>query len=451
MADDRLSAAAIAQRLGIDERALATWQSLGLVQPDAEGRFDARCTERTRMVRFAVERGVAAEDIARLSEARGTDVLDDYIDLLRGARPPGRSVEDTAAVAGVGTELARRFRIAAGLSDDEVFDDDLEMLRAAATAVSLGLPEEAVLQLVRVLGDSMARIADAETRLFHIYVHERLRAAGHSHAELVEVGRSLTDPLTALIEPAILYFHRRAWTHAMLDDMVVHLRDDLAPAGGEVGAVPLAVLFVDLASFTPLTEAMGDTEAARVLDRFSELVREAAGACRGRVLKQIGDEFMVVFPSSAAAVNCGLAIRRAAAREPQFPAVRIGAHSGTALYREADYFGATVNIAARVASEAGRGEFLVTDAVHLAAGELPDVRFDRLGARALKGVADPIGLVAAIDAGEGAARAVDPVCGMDVDNDRSAFRVAWDGRGVVFCSEQCRTRFLAEPARYDHR
>src|SRR5207244_11167236 len=112
-----------------------------------------------------------------------------------------------------------------------------------------------------------------------------------------------------------------------------------------------------------LTEAMGAAVAARVVERFSEMVREAAFECDGQVLKQIGDEFMLVFPTPAAAVAFGVGIRATTAAEPRFPALRIGAHAGSVLYREGDYVGANVNLADRVTSEAKRHQFLVTEVV----------------------------------------------------------------------------------------
>lgn len=418
---------------------------MGLLRTDSDGGFDADAVERVRLISFASDRGIAAADIVRLSEAQGSDVLARYIDLLGGPRKPGRSIGEAARLAELPEPLVRRFRIAGGLADQEVFDEDLEMMRTGATALAVGLPEVALLQIVRVLADSLTRVADAESRLFHIYVHEQLRASGLSESELVDAVSSISDPLMELIEPSVLYFHRRAWSRALLEDMVVHLREDLAPHVGAIAEVPVAVLFVDLASFTPLTEAMGDTEAARILDRFSDVVREAASRCAGRVLKQIGDEFMIAFPSATAAVSCGLDIRRRTQDEPQFPAVRIGAHSGTAVYREADYLGATVNIAARVAAQAGRGEFLLTEAMRADIDQIGDVRFESLGPRSLKGLAEPVEIVAVFDRRQPQGRTVDPVCGMELNDEHRDIRVAWRGADVYFCSDACRDRFLASP------
>ena len=130
-------------------------------------------------------------------------------------------------------------------------------------------------------------------------------------------------------------------------------------------------MFVDLASFTPLAEAMGDLRAAAVLDRFAEIVRKAVQRCHGRIVKQIGDAFMIVFPECYSAVSCGArgrVQRRARSRSSRRCA--IGLHWGSLLYREGDYVGSNVNIASRLAREAHRHQFLVTSEVRRRAKDL---------------------------------------------------------------------------------
>ena len=104
----------------------------------------------------------------------------------------------------------------------------------------------------------------------------------------------------------------------------MHMAEEagLTHASEVPGELTRAIMFVDLASFTPLTEAMGDIQAAHVLERFSTIVREATDAWYGRLVKQIGDAFMLVFPDARSAVACALEVEMQAAREPQFPAVR---------------------------------------------------------------------------------------------------------------------------------
>lgn len=435
------------ERLGVSAEDLAQWEGLGLIRRDSDGSFDPGQLERIRVLRLATRRGIRAEQIAR-SLRDDDDVLGRYLGLIGVERPLGCSLTEAAERARLDPELVRRLWIASGNSEhDEMFSEDVGSLRTISLAIDAGLPAEALVQVARVLGDSLARVADAEVRLFHFYVHERLRRDGLDRDELEEATTGSAQALGALLEPAILYYHRKALERSMHDDLVLHLAEEVTPAPEATGQLSVAVLFVDLAGFTPLTDAMGDTAAAAVIDRFSDLVREGVSHTDGRVIKQIGDEFMLVFPAATEAVTFGLGLCERAAGEHQFPGLRLGAHAGPALYREADYLGATVNVAARVTGIAERGQFIVTEALHdLVAGELA-IGWRALGPAALKGIGEPVALYEVIPSTT-AGRVRDPVCGMELDPDRCDVRLSWQGREVLFCSETCRDRFLADPGRY---
>lgn len=182
--------------------------------------------------------------------------------------------------------------------------DALGRARLVSFAVRRGIAAEAKTVVRRLWVASLTRVAETEIRLFHFYVHEHLRAGGLTGGELDAASDAVSAPLQGAVEPAVRYFHRKAWARALREDMVLHLAEDLAGEGDAVGQM----LFVDLANFTPMTGAMGDTAAATVIGRFSDLVREAASESDGRVLKQIGDEFMLVFSSGMQAVSCGRSI-----------------------------------------------------------------------------------------------------------------------------------------------
>jgi adenylate cyclase len=248
-----------------------------------------------------------------------------------------------------------------------------------------------------------------------------------------------------------LYYFQKAWVRSVREDLLLHLAEEVTPPGEAVGQVDVTVFFVDLAGFTPLTEAMGDAAAAGVLERFSDLVRRAALECDGRIVKQMGDEFMIVFPDPLGAITCGLNILDRVAREHEFPGVRLGAHVGTALYREGDYAGATVNIAARVAGQASAGQFLVSSAMHSGVGSADEVEFTPVGRQELKGIGEPLELLLVsraqpVDHGH----VHDPVCGMQLDPERCETRLIWLGREFYLCSQRCLQRFTTDPDRYAH-
>ena len=208
-------------------------------------------------------------------------------------------------------------------------------------------------------------------------------------------------------------------------------------------------MFVDLASFTPLAEAMGDVRAAEILDRFAAMTRRAVQRCHGRIVKQIGDAFMIVFSECYSAVSCGLELEEKASAEPQFPAVRIGLHWGPVLYREGDYIGSNVNIASRLAEEAHRHQFLVTDEVRRRAKTYEGVEFVRLGRRRLKGLAAEVEVfeARAVNPAE-IDRVVDPVCGMELSKAEVAATLTWESREHPFCSDDCLRKFVSSPELY---
>jgi class 3 adenylate cyclase/YHS domain-containing protein/DNA-binding transcriptional MerR regulator len=448
----KLTVDQLAEATATSVEALRRWQSIGLL----EGRGDAfplRDVERVRLIRFLEQRGVDAQAVAEAGEVQG-DLVGHHVDEMLGPkRAPrrGRSPADAAAVTGLEPGLLERFSVAAGLRDQsELFDEDIEAIRGLAAALDAGLPEEALLQIIRVYADALGRVADAEARLFHHYVHERLRARGLQGAELTAATDAVSQPLIGLIEPTVLYFHRKAFQDALREDLLVHLADYPKAPTQVPGEIHATILFVDLSGFTPLTEAMGDAAAADVMEQFSHLVRKAARECHGRVVKQIGDEFMLVFTDPAAAVRCGVDIDDTAASQVQFPALRLGAHAGPVLYREGDYLGANVNLAARVVAEADRHQFLVTRTVRTAAASLPGVALVPVGARDLKGVPALVELfqVRPTEARPSPSRILDPVCLMELDPATTAAQLTWHGTELSFCSDACLEQFVATPDRY---
>lgn len=443
-----LSTQEVARCVGVTAEDVAEWARLRLLSPDDAGMFSIDDLERARLLAFVTGRGLDAADVARVCATDG-DVFEPFVSLLGGPRPPGVDLETGAAQANLDHALAQRVWLARGTGNEtELFPEDVAAMGGIQAALDAGLPADALVQMTRVLADALGRVADAEVRLFHFYVHERLRHEGLVGEELRTTTEAATSVLQSLVEPAILYAHRTAFERAMRDDLLLHLAEDAAPTDAGVGRVTITVLFVDLAEFTPLSEAMGDAAVVDVLDRFSDLVRDHASRWAGRVVKQIGDEFMLVFHSPSAAVAMATALAAAAAAESHFPALRIGAHTGAAVFRESDYVGQTVNIAARVTAAAGRGQLVVTDEVR--AGLPDDTVLAPLGRRALKGIAEPIDLFA-VELLPSSARVVDPVCGMEMVPTSCDRRHAWNGTTWCFCSDACRELFLTDPDRYSSR
>jgi adenylate cyclase len=430
---------------------LRQWRSLGLIGAQDSERFRPEDVERARLVQMFLRRGIGLETIAQAAKG---GLLDRYLELISpGGAGPAYSLAEAAEMVGLNLDLVRRLWEVAevGEAGDMCGEDDVTMLHSCKVALEAGFPEEALTQVLRVYSDALGRVADAESRLFHFYVHQRLKAAGLSGLELVDSVQAAGDRTNPLMEPAIRYFHRKAMARAMREQAVMALEEEagLLEEAEVPGQLRTAIVFVDLSSFTSLAEAMGDVKAAEVLARFSSLVREAASRWEGRVVKQIGDAFMLVFAAPLSAVACALEIEVRASKEPQFPAVRSGVHWGPVLYRDGDYLGSNVNIASRVAVEAQRHQVLVTAAVRKEAKGLADVEFVRLGKRRLKGLASELVLFEARPSSPaGEEKMIDPVCGMELRPAEVAASLSLEGQERAFCSDECLRQFVAAPERY---
>jgi adenylate cyclase len=165
-------------------------------------------------------------------------------------------------------------------------------------------------------------------------------------------------------------------------------------------------------------------------------------------VKTIGDALMIRGGDPAAAIRLGLRIVEDVGRQHGFPTVRVGMNTGEALERDGDWFGSTVNIAARVSGVASGGEVLLTETTKVAAAELGGVDLHERGRHALKNIGEPILLFAAVRQGErgSAGLPIDPVCRMAVDPEHSAGRLSYEGVEFYFCSLECAAAFASEPA-----
>jgi adenylate cyclase len=208
--------------------------------------------------------------------------------------------------------------------------------------------------------------------------------------------------------------------------------------------------FADIAGFTALTEAHGDEAAFALVADFIKAVKTELPAVGGEHVKTIGDALMLRIPDPGDAIVLGLRIANELMLDHGAPAVRVGLHHGPAVESEGDYFGASVNLAARVSALASGGEVLVTGSTAALVPELEGVFYESRGRQALKNVAEPVEVFAAVPMGSSTEGPlpVDPVCRMVVDPDRAAGRLIHDGEAYFFCSLACAGTFAQQPERF---
>jgi adenylate cyclase len=264
---------------------------------------------------------------------------------------PRYTEAQVAERSGVPVEIARRLWRALGFPDppidQPVFSDaDVEMLRPVASMLASGdVDPEVALQMTRVIGQSMARIAEA----YISAIVARLKEGG----DLVqpEGGGLLT------VHELINYVFQRQMQAAARRRLGV-LRSD------ESGRPSLAVGFADLVGFTALSQQVSDRELAEVVDRFEALAFDTIAALDGRVVKMIGDEVMFSTASPAQAAEIALTLSDLYAEDEALSEVRVGIACGPVLEREGDLYGPVVNLASRIVGLAYAGSVVVSDDIH---------------------------------------------------------------------------------------
>jgi adenylate cyclase len=381
-----LTLAQVAARTGVSHDTVRRWVARGLI-PGYQGHWTPAAAAYVRVVARLRARGHSLEQIKRASD-NGQLAVGPIENLL--SRPgPRYSLARAAQMTGLDADLVERVYASMGLGGlllDGLSDDDLEVLRYAAAVLDAGLPLPAFLQLMRVYGQAVAQIADAEVRLIHLYVHEPLMRADVASVEIANEMEHLTREVLPFAAPFMDYLHGRLLAHFVEQDMIGHMEADLGEDALEEGRVRVTIAFADLAGYARLTVERGDEAAVGAVERFVEVVGQTLPV-DARVIKMLGDEVMVVGSDTLALTRW--AVRLQAGIAPGDPSPRIGIHYGEALYRDGDYFGGEVNRAARVVARAGGGEVLVTrTVVDLAAG-VDGLEFQRIGEVGLKGFSEP--------------------------------------------------------------
>ena len=151
-----------------------------------------------------------------------------------------------------------------------------------------------------------------------------------------------------------------------------------------------AILFADVSGSTRLYETLGDKPAQKAIEGCLEALTQVVATYRGKVVKTIGDEIMVVFPRAEDASSAAGEMQQRVMQLPSPAAgvkmrIRVGFHYGPVLEDKNDFFGDAVNVAARIeglTKDLGR-KILVTGAVAERLGER--FRFEPLGTHEVKG------------------------------------------------------------------
>jgi adenylate cyclase len=323
-----------------------------------EGTEDARHAAALAHVReILLMHGATPEEIDQAVE-------DGVIDLFVADRMlvPSRRRYTRAEVSeltGVPIDKLERFWRALGFpgvnDTDTVFTDlDLEAVRIFQGMQALGTADiDTAVQMARVIGSSMARIAEAELGLGNMVGPEVDPViSAESFASVADV----TIPAMA----KLLEFAWRRQVAAGIQRNMMLRSHGLAPGQSPV----MAVGFADMVGFTLLSQHLSDEELAAVVRRFEELSHDIVTSARGRVIKMIGDEVMFAVDSVADAARIGLDLADAYSDDDLLSDVRVGLAFGPVLLHDGDYFGPTVNLAHKIVNIGNPGTVIMSDEFH---------------------------------------------------------------------------------------
>jgi class 3 adenylate cyclase len=390
-----LTATEVAARAGVDVADVERMAALGLLSP-GEGRFGAGDVRRV-LVGVACERaGLPLDAIAEsVRDRRLSFAFLDAPTYRRWAERSSRTYREVADEAGIPFGSMRATLEAMGFApmepDDRMREDELETVPLLRLSLGSGVVDEAwFVRLGRAYADGIRRLTQAENEVYHERFEQPFLDRGMTQAEAMETASAMAGQYNDLVDRTLLAMIRRHQELQWTEHLVEHIEDDLERTGrlGRPERLP-AMAFVDLAGYTRLTEERGDAAAAEAASAFAVIVEREARARGGTPVKWLGDGVMVAFRDSGGAVAAALSLVDVIPGAG-LPPIHVGIAAGRVVAYAGDYFGRTVNMAARLSARAAAGQVLVNDAAADALRADARIRCSELGSMDLKGFADSV-------------------------------------------------------------
>jgi adenylate cyclase len=386
----------VAQQAGVDADYVNRLVELGILTPGAAGTFTPGDVRRTRWVQNLEHAGVPLDGMA--AAVRDGILSFSYLDMTaydRFAGLNGTTFQGLSAKTGIPLQLLMVVREAVGFAEprpeDLVHQNELSVVPVIELLLANGSSPAVIERWLRFWGDSLRRIAEAESAWWRSEVMMPLLASGMTEGEMLVAQADLGSRVAPLIDQALLAIYHGQQEHAWTEAIVAGVERALERAGLHTRIDrPPAVCFLDITGYTRLTEERGDEAAADLAARLAPLVRRCSQEHGGTPVKWLGDGVMFYFREPAAAVLAAIEMAEVIASHG-LPPAHIGIHAGPVVFQDGDYFGRTVNLAARIAEYARPGEVLVSQDVVDAVDGGP-VAFTQIGPVELKGVSGTLRL-----------------------------------------------------------
>jgi adenylate cyclase len=393
---ERHSRADVATKAGVELEYVDRLVELGILKPGRDERFSTGDARRARWVHALERAGVHLDGMAT-AERNGTFSLS-FLDASafdRFAGLSGTTFREVSERTGIPLKLLMVVREALGYAqptaEDQVREDELSIIPALELQLSFGVRPAAIERVFRAYGDSMRRIVETETVWYESEVEQPLLDSGMTESEMLRAQADIGSQMVPLMEQALVALYHGHQEHAWTQSFVDWVEETLEEAGLHRRVHrPPAMCFLDITGYTRLTEERGDEAAADVAATLAGLVRRSSQAHGGQPVKWLGDGVMFYFPDPGPGVLAALDMVDGVSAH-DLPPAHVGIHSGPVVFQDGDYFGRTVNIAARIAEYARPGEVLASQQVVDAAGDA-GVTFAEVGPVELKGVSSAIRL-----------------------------------------------------------
>jgi adenylate cyclase len=398
---NELTAAGLADLAGVTEAEVRRMVDLGLlVAIEGAGPFRETDVQKVRVAAACERAGLPMDAIAAAVRAgRLSFAFLEGAAYRRWALRSARTYRQVSEESGVPLDTLGGVLEAMGFArmapDERIREDELEIVPLLRLARSTGILDAVWLARVgRAYAEGLRLAASVENEAYRARFTGPVLASGADHRTAMELASRMAADFLPLVDRTIQAIYRRQQELVWTEDMVEDIETELERAGvlRRPERVP-AMSFVDLVGFTRLTEERGDTAAAELAASLAVLVNRFSREHGGVPVKRLGDGVMVHFREPAGAVLCAL---RMVEQLPEagLPPAHVGVAAGPVVAQGGDYFGRTVNLAARIAARAGAGQVLVSGSV--ADSPPPQgVAFTEVGEVPLKGFAGPVRLLEA--------------------------------------------------------
>lgn len=386
----------VAQRAGVDSDYIGRLVELGILKPGSGDEFSPGDVLRARWVQSWERAGVPVDGMgAAVQEGALSFSFLDVAAFDRFAGLSDMTFHQLSARTGIPMDLLKVVREAIGFAEprpeDHVREYELSIVPAIELQLSKGFRPAVIERWLRVCADSLRRVADTETDLWRTEVEQPLLEGGMTEREMLDAQGDLGSRMAPLIEQTLLAIYHGHQEHSWSQGFVEHVESVLEQAGlfSRLDRPP-AMCFLDITGYTRLTEERGDEAAADLATRLATLVRRSSQEHGGKTVKWLGDGVMFYFAEPGGAVLAALEMVEGVASHG-LPPAHVGLHAGAVIFQEGDYFGRTVNLAARIADYARPGEVVVSQEVVDASDGAP-VSFIEIGPVELKGVSGTLRL-----------------------------------------------------------